>query len=72
MFGKSAEEKAADQLAAQQRSEAAAAEQAQRAYAASPVGRAEAALKRGDRFFQIPLPVSSLSGDRSWFGSSDM
>jgi hypothetical protein len=71
MFGKSAEDKAADQLAAQQRSETAAAEEAQRAYASSPVGRAEAALARGDRFFQIHLPVSSLSGDRSWFGSTN-
>ena len=69
MFGKSAEEKLADQLVAQ-RGEVAPAEQTQRAHASSPVGRAEAALKRGDRFFQIHLPVSSLSGDRSRFGST--
>jgi hypothetical protein len=75
MFGKSDEDKqaerAAEEQAAQQRAAAAAKEQAEREYAASPVGRAEAALARGDRFFQIQLPVSTLSGDRSWFGSSD-
>jgi hypothetical protein len=70
-FGKTAEEKQAEELAERQRAEAAAAEQAARAHAASPVGRAEAALQRGDRFFQIPLPVSSLSGQPSWFGSTD-
>jgi hypothetical protein len=74
MFGKTDDEKQAErkaqELAEQQRAAEAAKEQAAWAYAASPVGRAEAALARGDRFFQIQLPVSSLAGDRSWFGSS--
>jgi hypothetical protein len=74
MFGKSDEEKAAErkaeELAAQQRAAAADKERAARAYAASPVGRAEAALARGDRFFQIQLPVTSVTGRPSYFGSS--
>jgi hypothetical protein len=75
MFGKPDEEKQAqrqaEELAEQRRAAAVAKERAEREYAASPVGRAEAALARGDRFFQIQLPVSSLTGDRSWFGSSE-
>jgi hypothetical protein len=42
-------------------------EQAQRAYLASPVGRAEAAAQRGDRFFQVEIPHSTVTGYSSDF-----
>src|SRR5664279_4808153 len=70
-FGKSASDKQAEAREARQRAEAATRERAAQEYAASPLGRAEAARERGDGFFQIHLPVTTLSGDRSWFGSSD-
>ena len=40
-------------------------------FAGSPVGRARAATQRGDRFFQVELEVSALTGVDSMFGSSD-
>lgn len=52
-----------DRLADRQRQEA--------AFAASPVGRARSAAQRGDRFFQVELVVSALTGVASMFGSSD-
>lgn len=77
-FGKSTERKQADAIAAREQAEqaaqlaaVAARERAAQEHAASPVGRAKAACERGDRFFQIQLPVSALSGERSFFGSTD-
>lgn len=70
-WGKTEEEKAAERAAAvayeQQQREAADAA----AYAASPVGRATAAFEAGAVFFQIELTVSELSGEASFFGSSN-
>ena len=78
MFGKTAEEKAADEARKQaeeeaQRRAAAAAEQQRRAdeFARSPVGQATAARERGQRLFQILLPLAELGGASSYFGSSD-
>lgn len=77
MFGRTEEEKQAAEDERQRkaeeatkRAEAAAAAKTASDYAASPVGQAEAALKRGSRFFQFSMPASSLSGERSWYGSS--
>lgn len=42
-----------------------------RAYQASPVGKAEAAAKRGDRFFQVTIEASLIQGQsRSGFDFS--
>jgi hypothetical protein len=78
MFGKTAEEKAAEQAREQaeeevRRHEAEAAEERRRAeeYARSPVGQATAARQQGQRLFQILLPLAELNGDSSYFGSSD-
>jgi hypothetical protein len=40
------------------------------AFAATPLGRATAAAQRNDRFFQLELEVSALTGFASSFGSS--
>jgi hypothetical protein len=41
------------------------------AFASSPVGRATNAFRQGSVFFQTEIAVSSLSGQSSFFGSSD-
>ena len=51
--------------------EQAAANAAATALAAAPAGRARTAYARGDRWFQIEIEVSALSGSASRFGSSD-
>lgn len=51
--------------------EAAADARRREACAASPIGRARLAHERGDRFFQIEIDVSVLTGEASTFGSSD-
>jgi len=41
-----------------------------RNYPNTPVGRAEAAMRNGDRFFQLAIAISELNGPDSSFGSS--
>lgn len=41
------------------------------AFARSPIGLARTAAGRGDRWFQIELEVSALTGVDSMFGSAD-
>jgi hypothetical protein len=76
-WGKSEEEKAAEQAQeerraaelARQRAEAARAKQAAE-YAASPVGQAEAAAAAGAAFFQTQIEVSRLDGSASFGAAS--
>lgn len=69
-WGRSDEDKQAK--AAEKEREAAErqAEKDREAYLRTPVGQAEEAMERGDRFFQIEIPISALSGPASAFGSS--
>lgn len=80
-WGRSAEERQQEQEAREAANRAAATAQAEQqraleaqrqaeASATSPVGRATAAFARGDRFFQVELEVSALTGYASSFGSS--
>jgi hypothetical protein len=80
-WGKSDEEKAAEQAEKDARARAEQDAQAAQAaqiraqqdaaeFAASPVGRATAAFKDNAGFFQIELEVSQLTGPTSFFGSS--
>jgi hypothetical protein len=78
MFGKTEEERAAEQARKQaeeteRRRAAEAAEQQRRAaeFARSPVGQATAAREGGQRLFQVLLPLAELGGDDSYFGSAD-
>jgi hypothetical protein len=64
-------ERAAQQAAWQAQRQAEKQAEAQAAFAASPVGQAIAARDRGDRFYQVELTVSELSGGWSQFGSSE-
>lgn len=43
------------------------AEEERRAYLASPIGLAEVAAQRGDRFFQVEIPHSTVTGYSSDF-----
>lgn len=61
------ERRAAEWQAEQERLQA---DWKRRNYPNSPVGRAEAAMQNGDRFFQLSIAVSELSGTASSFGSS--
>lgn len=45
-------------------------EWSRRSYPNTPVGRAEAAMRNGDRFFQLSVAISELNGAASSFGSS--
>lgn len=65
-WGKTDEQK---QARAQQKQQEAADKEHQ-AYLRTPTGQAEAALARGDRFFQVEIPISALGGSASAFGSS--
>jgi len=70
-WGKTEEEKAAERAAAAERAEQERQDAAAARYAASPVGRALSAFTSGAQFFQIELTVSQLSGESSFFGSSN-
>ncbi|GAA2753481.1 hypothetical protein [Amnibacterium kyonggiense] len=75
---KSQEEREEDarRRAEEERQEAARLEERRRAaaeaaFAHTPIGRARTAFRRGDRYFQAELEVSSLTGEASMFGSSE-
>ena len=69
-WGKTEDEKRADQAAKDAERKAAADAQAAAAWWASPIGLATAAHQNGDGFFQFESDVSKLAGPSSGFGSS--
>jgi hypothetical protein len=69
-WGKTEDEKAAEQAEKDEARQAKADQRAAEAYWRTPVGKATAAFQNGDGFFQLESEVSALAGAPSGFGSS--
>lgn len=69
-WGKTDQQKLAEQAVREERARAQQQEQAQAAYAASSMGRAEAAYRNGDGFFQLELPVSQFQKGKIRLGAA--
>jgi hypothetical protein len=70
-FGKTAEQKAAEDLAKQQLRATQEAERRQAEFLASPVGQATTAKEQGQGFFEIQLQVGSSQRDSTVWGSNN-
>lgn len=69
-WGKSDDDKQAKAAEKQREASERQAAKDREAYLRTPIGQAEEALQRGDRFFQVEIPISALRGPASSFGSS--
>ena len=69
-FGKTPEQKAAEQAAREQREAAEGEERRRRAFLASPVGQATAAKEQGQGFLEIQLTVGSSQRDSTIWGDN--
>lgn len=70
-FGKTPEQKAADQAAKEQRDAAQAEERRRREFLATPVGQATTAKEQGHGFFEIQLTVGSSQRDSTIWGGNN-
>jgi hypothetical protein len=69
-FGKSAEEKAAEQAERQRQAAATAQAQAEAAYRAGPIGQAVAAKQEKQGFYEVQLTVGSSQRTSSMFNTN--